>query len=64
MDDSRAQRRLVALSLERWGYRVSEAATASEALALCTGADIDIVLSDWMMPGMSGLVSPPDPGAA
>ncbi|ODM42215.1 PP2C family protein-serine/threonine phosphatase [Cereibacter johrii] len=55
VDDSRAQRRLVALSLERWGYRVSEAATASEALALCTGAEVDIVLSDWMMPGMSGL---------
>ncbi len=55
VDDSRAQRRLVALSLARWGYRVSEAATASEALALCQGGDVDIVLSDWMMPGMSGL---------
>lgn len=55
VDDSRAQRRLLALSLRRWGYRVSEADGADEALELCRTAGIDIVLSDWMMPGLSGL---------
>lgn len=55
VDDSRAQRRVLALSLRRWGYRVTEAATGAEALDLCRADPVDIVLSDWMMPGMSGL---------
>lgn len=55
VDDSRAQRRLLQASLSRWGYAVTEAATGDEALALCREERFDIVLSDWMMPGMSGL---------
>lgn len=55
VDDSRAQRRVLALSLQRWGYIVSEAGGAAEALELCRDTAFDIVLSDWMMPGMSGL---------
>ncbi len=43
------------MQLTRWGYDVTEAASGDEALALCLGQDFDIVLSDWMMPGMSGL---------
>ncbi len=55
VDDSRAQRRVLALTLERSGYAVTEAASGEEALALCRSAEFDIVLSDWMMPGMSGV---------
>lgn len=55
VDDSRAQRRLLAASLLRWGYRVTEAGSGDEALALCRATRFDIVLSDWMMPGLSGL---------
>jgi phosphoserine phosphatase RsbU/P len=55
VDDSKAQRRLLRLSLDRWGYEVTEADSAEQALALCQGADFDIILSDWMMPGMTGL---------
>jgi sigma-B regulation protein RsbU (phosphoserine phosphatase) len=55
VDDSRAQRRLLRASLDRWGYSVSEAATAEEALELARARRFDIVLSDWVMPGMSGL---------
>lgn len=55
VDDSRAQRRVLALTLERAGYSVTEAASGEEALQLCREAEFDIVLSDWMMPGMSGL---------
>jgi sigma-B regulation protein RsbU (phosphoserine phosphatase) len=55
VDDSRAQRRVLALTLERSGYRVTEAASAEEGLALCRAAEFDIVISDWMMPGMSGV---------
>ena len=55
VDDSRAQRRILQMQLSRWGYDVTEAASGEEALALCQKCDFDIILSDWMMAGMSGL---------
>ncbi|MDZ4087726.1 MAG: SpoIIE family protein phosphatase [Tabrizicola sp.] len=55
VDDSRAQRHMVSMQLRRWGYRVSESESALAALDLCRSADIDIIISDWMMPGMTGL---------
>ena len=55
VDDSRVQRRILSASLGRWGYCVLEAGSAAEALVLCGQHAIDIVLSDWMMPGMDGL---------
>jgi sigma-B regulation protein RsbU (phosphoserine phosphatase) len=55
VDDSRAQRLLLRASLTRWGYAVTEAASGDEALELARASRFDIVLSDWMMPGMSGL---------
>lgn len=54
VDDSRAQRRMLAALLSRWGYDVAEAASGEEALALCVASLPDLILSDWMMPGMSG----------
>lgn len=55
VDDSTAQRRVLALQLQRWGYRVVEAATGEEALRACQSTDFELVVSDWMMPGMTGL---------
>jgi phosphoserine phosphatase RsbU/P len=55
VDDSRAQRHMVSMQLRRWGYRVSESEDATAALDLCAAEPVDIVISDWMMPGMSGL---------
>ncbi len=55
VDDSKAQRRILSLQLARWGYRVTEAESGEAALHLCRSVPFDIVLSDWMMPGMSGL---------
>jgi len=55
VDDSAAQRRVLTLSLKRSGYQVTEVDSGDAALTLCRVADFDIVLSDWMMPGMSGL---------
>ncbi|MDB5659078.1 MAG: fused response regulator/phosphatase [Cypionkella sp.] len=55
VDDSKAQRKILQMQLTRWGYQVTEAASGDEALALCRLQDFDIVLSDWMMPGMTGL---------
>ncbi|MFN3645155.1 MAG: PP2C family protein-serine/threonine phosphatase [Gemmobacter sp.] len=54
MDDSRAQRLLLRVALARWGYDVTEAASADAALDLCRSTAFDIVLSDWVMPGLSG----------
>jgi len=55
VDDSRLQRRIVAALLKKWGYAVREAESGEDALALCADAAPDLVLSDWMMPGMDGL---------
>lgn len=55
VDDSTAQRRILALQLQRWGYRVVEAASGEEALHACQSTDFEMVVSDWMMPGMTGL---------
>lgn len=55
VDDSRLQRRILAASLTRWGYRVTEAESGADALKICAEMPPDIVLSDWMMPGMDGL---------
>lgn len=55
VDDSKAQRLMLSIQLRRWGYQVTEAGSGEEALALCEGRAFDIVLSDWVMPGMSGL---------
>lgn len=55
VDDSRAQRHMVSMQLRRWGYRVSECENARLALDLCRSSDIDIIISDWMMPGLTGL---------
>jgi len=55
VDDSRAQRRLVARTLQKWGYETIEAETGEEAMEICAREPIDIVISDWMMPGMSGV---------
>ena len=55
VDDSRAQRRILAVQLARWGYDLAEADSGDAALALCLEQHFDIILSDWMMPGMTGL---------
>jgi sigma-B regulation protein RsbU (phosphoserine phosphatase) len=54
VDDSRAQRILLSRALTKQGFDVTEAGSGDEALALCREASFDMVLSDWMMPGMDG----------
>lgn len=49
------QRRILSAQLARSGYQVLEAGTAEEALVICRDSEPDFVLSDWVMPGMSGL---------
>lgn len=55
VDDSRVQRKILSSSLRRWGYEVLTAGSGAEALNLCRNAPVDLVISDWMMPGMNGL---------
>jgi sigma-B regulation protein RsbU (phosphoserine phosphatase) len=55
VDDSAAQRLVLAASLTRQGYQVVGAASGDEALAITLREPVDLVLSDWMMPGMDGL---------
>jgi len=55
VDDSRAQRRLLTKALARWGHSTIEADCGEAALELCRITEIEFVISDWMMPGMSGV---------
>ena len=55
VDDSRLQRRILVSSVRKWGFEVVEADCAERAMEICTADPPDLVLSDWMMPGMSGL---------
>jgi phosphoserine phosphatase RsbU/P len=55
VDDSRSQRLVIAAGLRNAGFTVLQAASASEALELCARIEVDLVLSDWMMPGMTGI---------
>jgi PAS domain S-box-containing protein len=56
VEDERPVRSTVRRLLERHGYNVLEAANGQDALALITsrGAEINLVLSDMVMPGMGG----------
>ena len=55
VDDSRLQRRILRSSLKKLGYDIVEADNAESALEICARGLPDLVLSDWMMPGMNGL---------
>ena len=54
VDDSRFQRRILRAMLAGWGYDVVEASSGAEALELAEKDLPDLVISDWMMPGMTG----------
>lgn len=55
VDDSLLQLRIMRSILERWGFDVLEASTGPQALEICASSPPDLVVSDWMMPGMTGL---------
>lgn len=55
VDDSRSQRLLVQNGLRGHDFTVLHAESGDEALSICAREDIDLVLSDWMMPGLSGI---------
>ncbi|MEM9970281.1 MAG: fused response regulator/phosphatase [Pseudomonadota bacterium] len=55
VDDSKAQRVLLTKTRARAGYATVEAASGEEALELCQTTEVELIISDWMMPGMSGV---------
>lgn len=55
VDDSRLQRHILISSLKKWGFSVIEASSGEQAMEICRAEPPDVILSDWMMPGMSGL---------
>lgn len=55
VDDEAAIREMIQFSLRRSGMEVEGAADAREALAAVSEHKPDIILMDWMMPGVSGL---------
>jgi sigma-B regulation protein RsbU (phosphoserine phosphatase) len=55
VDDSRAQLKMLSMMMQRWGFEVLTADSGAEAVELCQQYPPDLILSDWMMPGMTGL---------
>lgn len=54
VDDDEANRDILRRHLERQGYQILLAASVPEALRILTSEDLDAVLLDLVMPGMSG----------
>lgn len=55
VDDEAAIRQMICLAVTRAGYACLEAADASEAQARIVNDTPDVVLLDWMLPGVSGV---------
>lgn len=54
VDDDPQYRRVVRIALTACGYDVSEAANGFEALEAMRLNPMDVILMDWVMPGMGG----------
>ncbi len=55
VDDAEDVKKYVSKVLEKWGYEVELASDGLEALQLIRQKEIQLVISDWMMPEMDGL---------
>lgn len=55
VEDSPAHRRLITSVLTRWGFEAVGVGTGHAALEAVGAGAFDLILSDWIMPGMSGL---------
>lgn len=54
VEDQRSVRKYAAKALKSYGYRVISAESGEEALRLCERAPIDLVVTDVVMPNLSG----------
>ncbi len=55
VEDEAAQREVLTYNLEAEGFAVAGAATGDEALLLMDETPPDVILLDWMLPGVSGI---------
>ena len=55
VDDEEVNRDVLARRLLRKGYEVACASSGAEALEMLAAGGHDVVILDWMMPGLSGL---------
>ncbi|MDJ0839346.1 MAG: response regulator [Acidobacteriota bacterium] len=56
VDDSRTMRRIIIKGLRELGYEdVLEASNGKEGLAQLAGGEVELVITDWNMPGINGL---------
>lgn len=55
VDDEEHILELLTYNLEQDGYHVIKAASGEEALSLLKTKTVDLVLLDWMLPGMDGI---------
>ena len=55
VEDEPAQREVLAYNLEAEGFEVTRAATGDEALVMVDEIGPDLILLDWMLPGVSGI---------
>jgi len=55
VEDEASLREMVRMTLEGAGFRVAEAGDAEEAVAVIARAKPDLILLDWMLPGVSGV---------
>lgn len=55
VEDEPAQREVLSYNLEAEGFAVSKAGTGDEALLLIQEHAPDIIVLDWMLPGVSGI---------
>lgn len=55
VEDEPAQREVLAYNLESEGFQVSRAETGDDALALVDEDTPDVIVLDWMLPGVSGI---------
>ena len=55
VDDEEAIRRLISFNLHKEGFEVGTATTGPEALDKVEERPPDLIILDWMLPGLSGL---------
>jgi len=55
VDDEELVRRSLAVNLKREGFELSSAASAEEALAILKEEPYDLLLTDYLMEGMTGI---------
>lgn len=55
VEDEQDIRQLMCLHLNRKGYNTQEATNGSQAYEILEGHSFDLIILDWMLPGISGL---------